>query len=363
MWGMTAEGAEVSWAVGTAGPSLLEAFLQLSPDAAVVVDAAGQIRAVNQLALGMFGYRPGELDGQPIELLVPERLRDAHVRQRSGYLAAPRTRPMGGPELDLRARRKDATEFPVDISLAPLSSGGSEPLVVAAIRDVTELRHRERLAARLAAVVQASDAAILSTLPDRTVDSWNPAAERLFGYPAEEMIGQPLDRLIPDDEQAEFERAYAEFAGTEQAALRDSWLLRKDGERIPVAVTISAMTDQHGSVIGYCEVLRDMTERRRQQAELAAALADRQLLSERDRIARGLHDVVIHRIFAAGIAVQSAETLVGEPAARQRLDKAVEELETATREIRRHIFAIQEPLAPLAPLAPVAPLAAEPPPA
>ena len=339
---MEVEGSQVGWAVESAAPSLLEAFLQLSPDAAVVVDGAGRINAINALAATMFGYGPGELEGQPIETLVPERLRSTHVGDRNGYLAAPRTRPMGGPDLDLRARRKDGSEFPVEISLAPLSSIGTAPLVVAAIRDVTELRHRERLAARLAAIVHASDAAILSTLPDRTVDSWNRAAERLFGYRAEEIIGQPLDVLIPEDERAEFERTHADPC-PETAAVSDSWRLRKDGTRVPVAVTVSAMHDQQGAVIGYCEVLRDMTERRRQQEELSAALADRQLLSERDRIARGLHDVVIHRIFAAGIATQSAASLVNEPAARQRLDKAVEELETATKEIRRHIFAMQPP--------------------
>jgi len=342
MLAMAAERSPVDWPLGTDGSSLLEAFLQLSPDAAVVIDSSGRIVALNALAASMFGYALGELDGQPIETLVPERLRAAHVGQRDGYLAAPRTRPMGGPDLDLRARRKDGSEFPVEISLAPLSSAGAAPLIVAAIRDVTELRQRERLAARLAAIVQASDAAILSTLPDRTVDSWNPAAERLFGYTAAEMIGQPLDGLIPAEERAEFERAHAE-PGHDGALISDSWRLRKDGTRIPVAVTVSAMHDQHGAVIGYCEVLRDMTERRRQQAELAAALSDRKLLTERDRIARGLHDVVIHRIFAAGIATQSAASLVVEPAARQRLDKAVEELETATKEIRRHIFAMQQP--------------------
>jgi len=342
MLAMAAERSPVDWPLGAVDSSLLEAFLQLSPDAAVVVDSSGRIVTLNALAAGLFGYAVGELAGRPIETLVPDRLRDAHVGRRNGYLAAPRTRPMGGPDLDLRARRKDGSEFPVEISLAPLSSAGAAPLVVAAIRDVTALRHRERLAARLAAIVQASDAAILSTLPDRTIDSWNRAAERLFGYAADEMIGQPLDVLIPEDERVEFERAHVEPGG-DGAAVSDSWRLRKDGTRIPVAVTVSAMRDQHGAVIGYCEVLRDMTERRRQQDELAAALADRQLLTERDRIARGLHDVVIHRIFAAGIATQSAASLVVEPAARQRLDKAVEELETATKEIRRHIFAMQQP--------------------
>jgi PAS domain S-box-containing protein len=321
--------------------SLLEAFMQLSPDAAVVVDRNGVIRTANSLAVKMFGYPLAELEGQPVELLIPDRLRAGHQGHLRDYTSTPRTRPMGHPGLDLRGRRRDGSEFPVDISLAPLAGGGTDLLIVAAIRDVTELRERERLAARLAAIVQASDAAILSTLPDRTIDSWNPAAERIFGYRADEVLGRLLDELVPDDQRADLGVAYRRLAAGEQLTTADTWRLRNDGTPIAVAVSSSVIRDPGGRVIGYCEVLRDMTERLRQQHDLAAALADRELFADRDRIARHLHDSVIHRVFAAGIAVHSAETLVSEPAARQRLERAVEELDTAVKEIRTGIFTMQ----------------------
>jgi PAS domain S-box-containing protein len=287
----------------------------------------------------MFGYPPGERAGQPVEVLVPDRLRAGHESVRMGYSVAPRPRPMGGPGLDLRGRRRDGSEFSVEISLAPVPGADGPPLVVAAVRDVTEARHRERLAARLAAIVQSSDAAILSTRPDRTVDSWNPAAERLFGWGSAEVIGRDLEVLVPEEERSAFERTYAGLAAGERVALIDTHRTAKDGRLVPVAVTISAMRGEHGEVIGYCEVLRDMTERRRQQQELAAALADREVFAERDRIARGLHDAVISHVFAAGISVESAASLISDPAVRQRLDRAVEELEAAARQIRRHIYA------------------------
>ncbi len=322
-------------------PLLLEAFMQLSPDAAVAVDRDGVIRAANSLALTMFGYPVAELDGQPVELLIPDRLRPGHQQHLRGYTDTPRTRPMGHPGLDLRGRRRDGSEFPVDISLAPLVADGAELLIVAAIRDVTELRERERLAARLAAIVEASDAAILSTLPDRTIDSWNPAAERMFGYRADEVLGRLLDEFVPDDQRPELQATYARLDAGEQLTTADTWRARNDGTPVAVAVTTSPIRDPGGRVIGYCEVLRDMTERRRHQQELATAQAERELFADRDRIARHLHDSVIHRVFAAGIAVHSAETLVSDPAARQRLERAVEELDTAVKEIRTGIFAQQ----------------------
>lgn len=326
-----------------AGRHLVEAFLQLSPDAAVVVDRYGTIRAVNEMAAAMFGYRPAELDDQPVSVLIPESLRHGHERVLRGYTAAPRPRAMGHAGLDLRGRRKDGSEFPVDISLAPVSSGEQETLVVAAIRDVTERLRRERLAARLAAVVQASDAAILSTLPDRTIDSWNPAAGHVFGYAAEEVVGRRLDELVPSDETNEFEAIYGRLGEGERFATTDASRLHRDGSRVPVALSVSAMYDQRGEIIGYCEVLRDMTERRVQQAQLSAALADRQLLAERERIARQLHDTVIHRVFAAGLSINSAQTVVRDPVAVERLGRAVDELDAAVREIRSSLITTQAP--------------------
>ncbi len=125
-----------------------DAFLEAAPDAVVVVGREGRIAIVNTLTEKMFGYSRGEMLGQSIEMLVPERFRHVHVRDRRGYERNPRTRPMGAGQ-ELWGRRKDGTEFPVEISLSPLETEQGR-LVTSIIRDTTERRvTEERIKASL----------------------------------------------------------------------------------------------------------------------------------------------------------------------------------------------------------------------
>ena len=117
------------------------ALFEAAPDAIVVADAKGRIVMVNAQAEKMLGYSCDELRGRWIEVLVPERLRAAHVQHRSAYGVAPAVRPMG-TELELLARRKDGSEFPAEIALSPLV-GDFGRLTIAIVRDVTERRKTE----------------------------------------------------------------------------------------------------------------------------------------------------------------------------------------------------------------------------
>ena len=128
-------------------PSLFDHFLALMPDAAVVVGGDGRVVTANPAAAALFGYPPGDLDGRPIETLVPERLRARHRAHRRAYATAPRARPMGAGQ-ELTGRRQDGSEFPVDISLAPLPDAGD--LVIAAVRDATERHAAQHARAELA---------------------------------------------------------------------------------------------------------------------------------------------------------------------------------------------------------------------
>jgi len=118
-----------------------EELLEAAPDAMVIVGQDGRIQLVNGQVEKLFGYRREELLGQAVELLVPERYRARHPSHRLAYAADPRARPMGAG-LDLRAVRKDGTEFPAEISLAPMHDERGM-LVTAAIRDVTDRKHLE----------------------------------------------------------------------------------------------------------------------------------------------------------------------------------------------------------------------------
>jgi PAS domain S-box-containing protein len=113
-----------------------DGFLEAAPDAIVVVAATGRILVVNRQAERLFGYLRRELVGQPVELLLPPSVRQAHTRHRDGYRTDQRPRPMGAGR-QLTARRRDRTEFPADLSLATIDTAIG-PVVAVAIRDVTE---------------------------------------------------------------------------------------------------------------------------------------------------------------------------------------------------------------------------------
>jgi PAS domain S-box-containing protein len=129
------------------GDHSFRTLLEAAPDAMVIVGEDGRIELVNTHAETLFGYPRQEMVGQPVEMLVPPRYRSGHERHRRGYAAAPATRPMGAG-LDLYGRRKDGTEFPVEISLSPLETAHG-PMTVSAIRDVTDRMQAERDRARL----------------------------------------------------------------------------------------------------------------------------------------------------------------------------------------------------------------------
>jgi two-component system sensor histidine kinase DevS len=324
------------------GGDELSAFLQLSPDGVVVVDRAGCITTVNDRAGEMFGWPPAELAGHSVEDLVPGPRRTRHEGLRERYQVSPHTRAMGAG-LDLAAARRDGTRFPVDISLTAYTAPDGAPLVIAVIRDMTEQRRRDRDTARLAALVQSSDAAMLSIDPEQRVDSWNPGAQLAFGYRADEIVGRDVMTLVPEGVQGETRALYERAASGERVEFFDAPRLHQDGHEVPMGITLSAMRDATGAFIGWSEVMRDRTERVRLHARLAAAEADRQVLADRERIARDLHDVVIQRIFAAGMGLQGlASTIDPQTPTHERLARIITELDTAVREIRTSIFTIRQ---------------------
>ncbi len=148
--------------------------LEAAPDALVVADEAGTIVRVNLAAEQLFGYAPGELTGKPVEVLVPEVYRDAHVGHRLGYNRRMRRRPMGsGP--DLYGLRRDGSEFPVEISLSPLMTARGT-VVIAAVRDISarkqaeaERSHLIRERALYAEISRLARRDALTGLPNRTL--------------------------------------------------------------------------------------------------------------------------------------------------------------------------------------------------
>lgn len=122
-----------------AGEDWFRTLLESAPDAMIVADGDGRIIHLNRQTEKLFGYARDELLGRPVEVLVPERFRGAHLSHRHGYAREPRVRPIGGPGLDLYGRRSDGSEFPAEISLSPVPTEKGM-LVASAIRDVSDRR-------------------------------------------------------------------------------------------------------------------------------------------------------------------------------------------------------------------------------
>jgi PAS domain S-box-containing protein len=240
--------------------TLFESLLDVAPDAMIAVDEAGMIQWVNARTEEVFGYPRNELVGQPIELLVPDADKGAHVANRLRYVEAPTVRTMSD-SLDIKGRRRDGSEFPADIVLSFLRTD-SGLLVTAAVRDITLRRQAEADLRRMSDLIESTDNAVISKTIDGTVTSWNRGAERLYGYTADEMVGRTVAVLMPPGQPDEVPGLLRNIAAGQGAVYIETTRRRKDGQIIDVSMTISPITDARGEVVGASTIALDITDRK-----------------------------------------------------------------------------------------------------
>ncbi|MFH8801967.1 PAS domain S-box protein [Streptomyces sp. NPDC017936] len=243
-------------------------LLEAAPDAMVIVDDTGAIRLVNAQTEALFGYDREELLGHPVELLIPHRFRDQHTAHRGGYASNRQVRPMGAG-LELHGLRKDGTEFPVEISLSPLETADGL-LVSAAVRDVSDRKAAEARINELAALVESSQDAILAHTLDGYITYWNAAAQRLYRYTAEEVIGRHVSLLAPPELRGEVKTLLKRLRRGRKVEHFETLRVTRTGGLLDVDVTLWPTRDTHGTVVGACAIVRDISDRKRAEAELTA---------------------------------------------------------------------------------------------
>lgn len=236
-------------------------ILEIADDAIISVNQNQQITLFNQGAEKIFGYAAQEALGQPLNLLLPQRFATAHQQHMSSFAETNGKARRMGERSEIFGRRKDGSEFPAEASISKLEIG-DEKIFTTILRDISGRKRIEAAVSQLAAIVESSEDAIISKDLNGTIVSWNASAERLFGYSAEEAIGQSIFLLIPQDRTEEEVRILEHLRQGNRLQHYETVRQRKDGTLVDIAITLSPVKDLYGNVIGASKIAHDITERR-----------------------------------------------------------------------------------------------------
>jgi PAS domain S-box-containing protein len=307
---VTGETPDKAWSSDS--NSLFEKLFEASPDAVLVMEQSGLILRANMQAESMFGYTRQELVGQAVELVIPERFHSVHPKHRSAYSAQPRVRAMGAG-LELFGRRKDGTEIPVDIMLSPLEMAEGQ-LVLAVVRDVSQKKLAEQALRRseqqFRSLFEFSPDAIVVTNREGEIAEVNTQVEKFFGYTRSELLGQPIEILIPQRFRAIHPKHRADYAAHSRVRTMGARLelygLRKDGREFPVDIMLGPVEGPEGQVV--LSVIRDLSEKREAEEALRRSEREKSYLEEEL------------------VTAQQFEEIVGESSGLKRVLKQVEDV-------------------------------------
>ncbi|MCB0488088.1 MAG: PAS domain S-box protein [Cyclobacteriaceae bacterium] len=238
---------------------LFKIVFESAPNAMLLVNEHGEIEIVNTQAEQLFGYTRAELVGKSVEMLLPQRYGKGHPDFRNKFLSEPTTRAMGAGR-ELYARKKNNSEFPVEIGLNPVDTPNGI-MVLAAIIDISE---RKRAAERFRLVVESAPNAMVLVNKEGIVTLVNSMTEKLFGYTRDEIVGMNVEQLLP----ARYRLDHAQFRNSffgkpqnrEMGAGRDLFARRKDGSEFPVEIGLNPIEALEGSLV--LASIIDITERK-----------------------------------------------------------------------------------------------------
>jgi len=250
-----------------AGDERFQLAVEAAPNAMIMVNQAGEITLVNAQTEKLFGYGREELLGQKIDMLVPERARERHPGLRGGYFHNPSTRSMGVGR-DLYGLTKLGKEVPIEIGLNPIETEEGT-FVLASIIDITE---RKRLETRFRLAVEAAPNAMIMVNQAGEVTLVNAQTEKLFGYGREELLGQKIDRLVPERARGRhpgLRGGYFHNPSTRSMGVgRDLYGLTKLGKEVPIEIGLNPIETEEGTFV--LASIIDITERKRAETGMQA---------------------------------------------------------------------------------------------
>ncbi|MCX5724284.1 MAG: PAS domain S-box protein [Nitrospirae bacterium] len=253
-------------------------------DGIVTIDTQGLIESVNPATERLFGYAPSELIGQNVNILMPNPYRDEHDEYLSHYLATGQAKIIGiGREV--LGRRKDGNTFPLELSVSEIRIG-ERRLFTGILRDISRRKHNEAILKereeRMRAIFEQAVDAILTIDERGCIQSFNPAAKKIFGYTAAEVFKQNVKILMPAPYRDEHDEYLAQYLATGQAKViggsREVIGRRKDGSTFPMEISVSEA--RAGNQRLFTGILRDISERKRLQEQV---LEQHRALEERVR--------------------------------------------------------------------------------
>lgn len=253
------------------GQAHFSAIIESSEDAIISKNLDGIVQSWNAGAERIFGYTAEEMVGKHISTLIPqERLDEEYVilgKIRAGERIE---------HFETIRRNKSGGEVHVALTVSPIKDSSGRVIGASKIaRDIGQAKTAERAAAYLAAIIESSDDIIISKTLEGVVTSWNKSAQRIFGYTSDEMIGQHIGILIPEDKMDEEYAILARIKGGERVDHFETIRRAKDGRQVNVSLTVSPIRDKNGHVVGASKVARDITEQKRMAERMQEAAARR----------------------------------------------------------------------------------------
>lgn len=246
---------------------LLDAIVQTSEDPIITKNLDGIITSWNPAAERLFGYKPEEMVGESVLKLIPPSLHHEETailrKLRAGEQIT---------HFETTRLAKGGRELSVSLTISPLKDERGRVVGVSKmVRDITPQRRLNEVRLELAAIVESSDDAIVTKNLSGIITSWNRAAERIFGYSEEEIVGCSILTLIPPDLQSEEQTIIEKIQSGQRIDHYETVRLTKNGERLDVSLTISPLKNSSGKIIGASKVLRNITERKRLERNLLQA--------------------------------------------------------------------------------------------